>query len=55
MRDTYDIKVRGMSSVSGPNDLLFVIDRTQVGSYDQAAALIDVNDIAYVEVIKDVA
>lgn len=55
MGDTYDIKVRGMSSISGPNDPLFIIDRTQVGSYDQAASLIDPNDIDWVEVLKDVA
>ncbi len=53
--DTYDIKVRGMSSFTGSSDPLFVIDRTQVGTYDQAAALIDTNDIDRVVVLKDVA
>lgn len=53
--DTYDIKVRGMSSITGSSEPLFVIDRIQVGSYDQAAALIDTNDIGRVEVLKDVA
>ena len=53
--ESYDIQVRGMSSISGPNEPLFVIDRIQVGSYDQAASLIDPNDIDWVEVLKDVA
>ncbi len=53
--ESYNVTVRGMSSISGPNEPLFIIDRVQVGTYDQAAALIDPNDIGYVEVLKDVA
>ena len=51
----YSVLIRGISSISGSNEPLYVIDRNQVGSYNQAAAMIDPNDIAYVEVLKDVA
>jgi len=51
----YSVLIRGISSISGSNEPLYVIDRSQVGSYTQAAAMIDPNDIAYVEVLKDVA
>ena len=53
--NSYSVLVRGMSSISGSNEPLYIIDRTQVGSYDQAAAMVDPNDIARVEVLKDVA
>ena len=53
--DSYSVLVRGMSSISGSNEPLYIIDRIQVGSYDQAAAMVDPNDIARVEVLKDVA
>ena len=43
--NSYSVLVRGMSSIGGSNEPLYVIDRTQVGSYDQAAALVDPNDI----------
>lgn len=49
------ILVRGMSSIGGSNEPLFVIDRQIVGTYDDATAMIDPNDIARVEVLKDVA
>lgn len=52
---SYSVLVRGISSISGSNEPLYVIDRTQVGSYDQASALVDPNDIGRVEVLKDVA
>ena len=52
---TYSVLVRGISSISGSNEPLYVIDRNQVGSYDQVAAMVDPNDIARVEVLKDVA
>jgi len=52
---SYHVMVRGMSSISGPNEPLFVIDRVQVGTYDDAASLIEPNDIEWVEVLKDVA
>lgn len=52
---TYSVLVRGISSIGGSNEPLYVIDRNQVGSYDQAAAMVDPNDIARVEVLKDVA
>lgn len=51
----YSVLVRGISSISGSNEPLYVIDRNQVGSYDQAASMVDPNDIARVEVLKDVA
>lgn len=51
----YSVLVRGISSISGSNEPLYVIDRMQVGNYNQAAAMVDPNDIAYVEVLKDVA
>lgn len=52
---SYSVLVRGMSSIGGSNEPLYIIDRTQVGSYNQAAALVDPNDIARVEVLKTVA
>ncbi len=51
----YSVLVRGISSIGGSNEPLYVIDRMQVGNYNQAAAMVDPNDIAYVEVLKDVA
>ncbi len=51
----YSVLIRGISSISGSNEPLYVIDRMQVGSYEQATAMVDPNDIAYVEVLKDVA
>lgn len=53
--NSYSVLVRGMSSIGGSNEPLYVIDRIQVGSYDQAASLVDPNDIARVEVLKTVA
>lgn len=53
--NSYSVLVRGMSSISGSNQPLYIIDHIQVGSYDQAAAMVDPNDIARVEVLKDVA
>ena len=52
---TYSVLVRGISSINGSNEPLYVIDHNQVGSYDQAASMVDPNDIARVEVLKDVA
>ncbi len=52
---TYSVLVRGISSIGGSNEPLYVIDRNQVGSYEQADAMVDPNDIARVEVLKDVA
>lgn len=48
------VLVRGLSSVNMGNDPLFVIDNVPVGnSYNQAANMVDVNDIQYVSVLKD--
>ena len=48
------VLVRGLSSVNMSNDPLFVIDNVPVGnSYNQAAHMVDVNDIQYVSVLKD--
>ena len=52
---SYSIMVRGMSSMSGPNEPLYVIDRAQYSTYADAAAAIDPNDIGRVQVLKDVA
>jgi TonB-dependent SusC/RagA subfamily outer membrane receptor len=52
---SYDIKVRGMSSITGSNEPLFVVDRQQIGGYDDAASIVDPNDIKRVVVLKDVA
>ena len=52
---SYNIIVRGMSSISGTNEPLYVVDRAQYYSYADAAAAIDPNDIGRVEVLKDVA
>lgn len=53
--ESYSVLVRGMSSISYSNEPLYVVDRTQIGSYEQAAAIVDPNDIERVEVLKDVA
>ena len=52
---TYNVMVRGMSSISGPNEPLYVIDRAQYDSYAAASSAIDPNDIGRVVVLKDVA
>ena len=52
---SYTVMVRGMSSMSGPNEPLYVIDRAQYSTYADAAAAIDPNDIGRVQVLKDVA
>jgi TonB-dependent SusC/RagA subfamily outer membrane receptor len=52
---SYSIMVRGMSSIGGSNEPLYVIDRAQYSSYAEAAAAIDPNDIGRVTVLKDVA
>ena len=49
------VMVRGISSISGSSEPLFIVDRTQVGGYEDAASIVDPNDIARVEVLKDVA
>lgn len=51
---SYAVMVRGASTITGTNEPLFVIDRTQVGGYEEAASLVDPNDIDRVEVLKDV-
>lgn len=46
----------GGSPQASGNSPLFVIDGNQAGNdYSQASNMIDMNDIAYVEVLKDVA
>ncbi|MEQ8715866.1 MAG: TonB-dependent receptor plug domain-containing protein [Cyclobacteriaceae bacterium] len=50
------VTVRGSTSVSADNSPLYVIDRNMVGNdYAQVAAMIDPNDIASVNVLKDAA
>lgn len=51
----YVVMIRGMSSITGSNEPLFVVDRNQVGGYDDAASIVDPNDIKRVVVLKDVA
>lgn len=47
------IMVRGMSSMTGNNNPLFVVNNTPIGnSYSEAVAAVDVNDIKSVNVIK---
>lgn len=50
------VTVRGATSVAGSTSPLYVIDRNMVGDdYSQVAAMIDPNDIASVNVLKDAA
>lgn len=52
---SYRVMIRGMSSVSGSNEPLYVVNREQYNSYDAAASAVDPNDIDRVTVLKDVA
>lgn len=52
---SYEITIRGMSSITGSSEPLFVVDRAQVGGYDDASSIVDPNDIKRVVVLKDVA
>jgi TonB-dependent SusC/RagA subfamily outer membrane receptor len=52
---SYSILVRGTVSNAGSTEPLFVVNRTPVGGYDQAAAMVDPNDIKRIEVLKDVS
>ena len=46
------VAIRGGSGVSG-TDPLYVLDRVPIGnSYSQAAGMVDVNDIARIDVLK---
>ena len=46
------VQIRGGSGAAG-TDPLYVLDRTPIGnSYSQAAGMVDVNDIARIEVLK---
>jgi TonB-dependent SusC/RagA subfamily outer membrane receptor len=50
------VTVRGSTSVSADNSPLYVIDRNMVGNdYSQVASMVDPNDIASVNVLKDAA
>lgn len=50
---TVNIMIRGMSSVSGNNGPLFVINNSAIGnSYADAVSAVDVNDIKNVNVMK---
>ncbi len=51
---TYLVRIRGTVG-TGDLEPLFVVNRNQVGGYEQAAALVDPNDIDDVDVLKDVA
>ncbi len=51
---TYLIRIRGTVG-TGDLEPLFVVDKMQVGGYEQAAALVDPNDIDDVDVLKDVS
>ena len=51
---TYLVRIRGTVGI-GAVEPLFVVGKIQVGGYDQAAALVDPNDIEDVDVLKDVS
>ena len=47
------INIRGSQSISGPNQPLFVVNKQQVGrNYSVVNAIVDVNDIEHIEVLK---
>ncbi|NGP77975.1 TonB-dependent receptor plug domain-containing protein [Balneolaceae bacterium YR4-1] len=51
--DNISINIRGSQSISGTNRPLFVVNRQQVGrSYSVVNAIVDVNDIENIEVLK---
>lgn len=51
--NSVNVMVRGMTSVGGNNNPLFVINNTAIGnSYADAVSAVDVNDIKSVNVIK---
>lgn len=51
--DNVSINIRGTQSISGTNQPLFVVNRQQVGrSYSVVNAIVDVNDIESIEVLK---
>ena len=48
------ISIRGLSTINGINSPLYVIDSNPIGNdYNQAASLVDTNDIGSVTVLKD--
>ncbi len=50
--DNAKVTIRSISSITGVNEPLFVLDGTAIGSsYTQAARLVDVNNIASVKVL----
>ncbi len=49
-----DISIRGLATINGENSPLFVIDNDPIGNnYNQAASMVDTNDIRSVLVLKD--
>lgn len=51
--DNISITIRGSQSISGSNRPLFVVNRQQVGrNYSVVNAIVDVNDIENIEVLK---
>lgn len=52
---SYSVLIRGTVSNAGSTEPLFVVNRTPVGGYDQAASMVDPNDIKRIEVLKDVS
>jgi TonB-dependent SusC/RagA subfamily outer membrane receptor len=49
-----DISIRGLATINGVNSPLYVIDNDPIGNnYNQAASMVDTNDIKSVLVLKD--
>lgn len=51
--DNVSVNIRGSQSISGTNEPLFVVNKQQVGrNYSVVNAIVDVNDIEHIEVLK---
>lgn len=49
-----DVSIRGLATINGINSPLYVIDNDPIGNnYNQAASMVDTNDIRSVSVLKD--
>tara|TARA_S200000501_G_scaffold264240_1_gene248004 strand:- start:117 stop:455 length:339 start_codon:yes stop_codon:yes gene_type:complete len=47
--------LRGISSINNPNEVLFIVDGTQVGNYLGGASLINPQEIKRIEVLRNPA
>lgn len=51
--DNISVTIRGLQTVSGSNQPLFIVNNQQVGrNFSVVNSIVDVNDIDYIEVIK---